>query len=877
VGNSTGFILAWLLCCLSMTPATEAASPGNAGGLFVVEDALGQFDALKHHPEALAWRNPEAQGAVDPSIYDHYQGVLRNPNTGTPVFYVTQLDDDDGGTAGGYLHVVSFGSRGTDGERLRSNLQQVGNDTEEAYPPSNDTWIRRIRFDGTVEFDGDLLPVYKHAGGMALVDDVLFVPVDQSTDADAPTGQLLLFDVAADATDPQPLHALPLEHGIDNVAVTRLDGGTYRIWTNGNGGEDIHVYVTDHRNLRDSALGLNLTQTWDDATGLVGASWPTGTGAHQSSTFLRETDDTLYLIGMRHPGGSPFSGSDYADLYRVAETDLGELILFHQQTRQFNCVYDGGGGPVDMRVCNMSAATSTYVTPSGELILYAAPHDDEDGFDPDIVRMGEFRHRDVNRESSPLRAPTSEANGPYSVDEGNTVELHGSGAPPADRPWIELYDDTNFADRSIVVDYDDRGLLELDNFNHLDGFNDKTSSVRWRSPVGLNIVLYDDDHFRDRHIVLRGTGQTQAISNLKNQPVLTGLVEHYDPFKGNGEALDFNDKTSSLLWTGAVPSYGSPVLEWDLDGDGVFGETGPAAAYGDEVGATAAFDAAALDGPTTIEVRLRVSISGVAGFGVDTAVIQVDNVPPTAAIDSLDGGLPGVALVGLPVNLAGSYLDIPADTHTAEVDWGDGDTTPGTVDATIWTVAASHVYAVGGDFDVQLTVTDDDDGAGSASAPLTVYGAAGAGATVLERIDALLGLPLSHDDRAALQDARDLLDGNHGGRAHNGALDKLDADDLVAALVKIEACIEALDGVSGVDVADLKLLLALAAQSVGQTARDDAAAAIGPAPTPYQLNLLAEVDAWLADGAAKLDLADYAAAVHSFRFATARALELLSG
>lgn len=443
-----------------------------------------------------------------------------------------------------------------------------------------------------------LLPTYKHPGSMALVDDVLFVPVDQPTSEGDPTGQLLLFDVLADPTNPVPLQALALTHSIDNLAVTLVGDGVYRIWTNGDGGKEIKVYDTTGTDLRDDALELTLVLSWDPSTGLVGPDWPTDTGAHQSSTFLRETDGTLYLIGMR--GTAPFAGSDFADLYRVDESVPGNLKLTHLRTREFNCVYDGGGGPVDMRVCNMTASNNAYVSPTGELILYSIPHDDEDGFDPDIVRMGEFRHRDVNREGSPLRSPTADAGGPYQVDEGGVVELSGFGGPPADRPWVELYDDDSFRDRSIVVDYDDRFLLELNEFDSLDDFTDKTSSVRWRSPVGLDIELYDDDDFSDRYIVLRGKGQTKAITNVKSQVVVPGLVEQFDPSKSEGEELDFNDKTSSLRFDGTPPTHGDVNLEWDLDEDGVYGETGDQATQGDEVGESPTFDASDLDGPTEV-------------------------------------------------------------------------------------------------------------------------------------------------------------------------------------------------------------------------------------------------------------------------------------
>lgn len=859
-----------VLCVLALgtTSPGLADTPGNEGGLFVVADALTQFDALKHHAEALAMRNPEALGAPDPALLDHYQGLVRHPRPGVPVFYVTQLDRSDGG----FLSVFRFGSRNTTGERLRSNVQQIGNDTEEAYPPVDDTWVRSIRFDGDPVFDGVPLPGYKHPGGMALVDDVLFVPVDQPLGA-GPTGQLLLFDVSVDPTRPVPLQALALTHGIDNVAVTRLPDDTWLIWANGGAGEDMKVYRTTHADLRDDVLGLTLVESWHPSTGLTSGEWPTGEfptgiGAHQASTFLRDAAGTLHLIAIRHEG-PPIPGSDHVDLYRVELTTSNRPVLTRLGTREFSCVYDGGGGPIDMRVCNMVAASNAYVSPTGELILYSMQHDDEDGFDPDIVRLGEFRHRDVNREGSPLRAPVADAAGPYVVDEGGAVVLSGAGVPPADRPWVELYDDEDFSDRSIVVDYDDRALLELNEFDKLDDFSDNTTAVRWRSPVGLDIELHDDDDFTDRRIVLRGTGRTEAIADLNPQVVVPGLVEHFNPFRSAGEALGFGGTTSSLRWAG-TESPDALTFAWDLDGDAAFGETGAAAARGDETGASPTFDASGLDGPIDVTVSLRVSAPGVEAVGEDVAVVHVENVPPVVTITSIDGGLPGLALIGLPVVLTGGYSDIALDTHTAEVDWRDGFIGPATVNAAASTVEATHIYTVAGDFDVQLAVTDDDGGTGTAAAPLTVHDAASAVASVLEAIDALLATSLDPQDRASLNAARDKIDGNDGGHAKNGALDMFETDNLVAALVMVEEAVQALDRVTGPDVSSLMRLLSLAANSVARTARAQAAALVDPGPNVDPT--LVQVDAWLALGESKQAASDYAEAVRCFRAATTRAL-----
>ena len=260
------------------------------------------------------------------------------------------------------------------------------------------------------------------------------------------------------------------------------------------------------------------------------------------------------------------------------------------------------------------------------MILYSVQHDDVGVDGPDYVKFAEFRHRDVNRPGSPLRVPGADAGGPYTAAEGGSVVLSGSATPVGDRPWVELFDDTfgwlhkfehpddHHGDRSIVVDYDDRFLYELSNFENLDGpddfiegkgFNDKPTSIRWRAPVGLDIELFDDDHFEDRKIILKGTGQTEEIGKLNSQVVVPDVVEH--PGRDAGEELGFSDKASSMRFIGSPPDPGALTFEWDLDGDGIFGETGAAAGRGDETTANPTFSAAGLDGPGTFTVSLRVS------------------------------------------------------------------------------------------------------------------------------------------------------------------------------------------------------------------------------------------------------------------------------
>ncbi|MDH4136189.1 MAG: hypothetical protein OEW09_05655, partial [Anaerolineae bacterium] len=193
-----------------------------------VEDPLAQFQALKHHGEAIGWWNDESKGAPDPSNTNHYQGLVRYPGDGVPVFYVTQKKKD-----AGYLSVVRFGTRPTTGERLRSNLQVNGQFTIDTVPPQDDTWVLKpdedgslrvkpIRFDDLLKTPDETLTLhYEHPGGMAIIDDILFVPLDTPKGQASATGAIALFDLSKDGPEsPSLIHAIPLTHKIDNLAVT---------------------------------------------------------------------------------------------------------------------------------------------------------------------------------------------------------------------------------------------------------------------------------------------------------------------------------------------------------------------------------------------------------------------------------------------------------------------------------------------------------------------------------------------------------------------------------------------------------------------------------------------------------------------------------
>jgi PKD repeat protein len=255
--------------------------------------------------------------------------------------------------------------------------------------------------------------------------------------------------------------------------------------------------------------------------------------------------------------------------------------------------------------------------------------------------------------------------------------------------------------------------------------------------------------------------------------------------------------------------------------------------------------------------------------GSDTVVVTAENVPPVVSIDSITdetGAEIGVdvpvALVGLEVDLAGSFTDVGTlDTHTADITWGDGTTDPGfdafsdCVGGVTGTLNATHIYADPGMYTITLNVTDDDAGVGTTTAQIEVVDAAGAVAEVVESLT-----PLADDPN--IQAAIDKLQGEQDGGASNGALDKLEQGNPNAALEKIKQALGYLEAAEAADPSlDLtydKGLLGLAAKSVAVNAIAEAEAV---AFKPNDLLKIQQAKDLVAQGDALLAAHDYVGAV----------------
>ncbi|MCA9148117.1 MAG: hypothetical protein KDA92_02395, partial [Planctomycetales bacterium] len=200
---------------------------------------------------------------------------------------------------------------------------------------------------------------------------------------------------------------------------------------------------------------------------------------------------------------------------------------------------------------------------------------------------------------------------------------------------------------------------------------------------------------------------TELYGWTSNTPPIADAGRPYTVVEGSTVVLDAGNSTDVDLPNDTL-NY-----EWDLDGDGVYGETGADALYGDEGGVTPDFDASSLDGPLSVTVSLRVTDS----FGeadVTTTTIGVVNLAPIISLDTS----PLTLVEGSVTSRLISAYDVGPDAVfvTASVgvilDNGNGTWT--------WTFAAEDDLPT---TTVAIVANDDDGDSTQAEFSLTVLNA----------------------------------------------------------------------------------------------------------------------------------------------------------
>lgn len=228
---------------------------------------------------------------------------------------------------------------------------------------------------------------------------------------------------------------------------------------------------------------------------------------------------------------------------------------------------------------------------------------------------------------------------------------------------------------------------DLDNDGEYDDATGVTASWMYSDgpaieTVGLRVTdVYGEADFATAIVMVSNVAPTATFGN-------DGPVD-----EGTGFTLGLtapSDPSSADTAAGFLYSFDCG------DGSG-YGASGAAAT------ATCPTDDNAL---RSVKGRVQDKDGGVTEY---TDSVTVRNVSPTLGPITV---VPTLIMVGGSVNASAACTDLgTADTHTADWDWGDGDTssaaTPCDGPAS---VTGGHTYTAAGVYTVGLTVTDDDGG-----------------------------------------------------------------------------------------------------------------------------------------------------------------------
>jgi hypothetical protein len=248
------------------------------------------------------------------------------------------------------------------------------------------------------------------------------------------------------------------------------------------------------------------------------------------------------------------------------------------------------------------------------------------------------------------------------------------------RPWIQLYDQDDFGGTRVTIDYPD---FDRDDYNDLrkldgsvDGFNDRTSSMRWWAPPGWRVRLYDADNFGgdEPTYTLDCNGTIQSIANLSAKP--------YEFDNGDQINIDETRLTSIRFLPPEFETYEDIVRGIKVDWF-VFSTTPGAATIEGRSLARAQLQLHTPGALVTVTGRLTGPNGEQASFRKSVRIV---NTPPQISAFRVNQIPNGIVQASVSVADPGNPGDV-----LVKIDWGDGTSTLGTPPAG-GTFGAQHQY-----------------------------------------------------------------------------------------------------------------------------------------------------------------------------------------
>lgn len=249
-------------------------------------------------------------------------------------------------------------------------------------------------------------------------------------------------------------------------------------------------------------------------------------------------------------------------------------------------------------------------------------------------------------------------------------------------------------DIEMIIEYPD--LADIVDIQINDVPNDGQSlSLGAHETLTVTIVMrfMEDDDGIPFEIVLYASADNAPEIWAENTDV---RVSNTPPVITIPAVIEIEEGGYDILTANVVDAGGrfDPLtITWDLNNNGQFT---------DGYGATALFDALDIAGPATRIVRVRAEDDD-GGVSEQELVVQIRNVAPMVFV-----GPPQRLLYDATFTFNPYFFDpSPSDTHTARVEWGDGNVSTLNIPAQADEFTVQHTYNQVGNFEVNVCVQDN--------------------------------------------------------------------------------------------------------------------------------------------------------------------------